>query len=456
MKKLSILTVVLAALGAAAGVYISSNDDETGHVSASERSEKRGPRSSSDDESGSVKVETTKPRKGGIERTTTQPVTVESFESARLFSKVAGYLKEQHVDIGDRVKKGDVLATIDMPELEKEVERDEASVTQAKAHVAQMEAAVESAQADYQAAEALIGEREADVEHAQSTKSYRGKQFERIKKLVEEKAVDVKLQDEAEEHYDAAKAGLLSAKASVVSAKAQATAAKAKIDQAQADLEDAKAKVKVAEATLQKDRVFLDYTKIRSPYDGVITFRGFHPGDFINSRDQGGAKPVLSVDRTDKMRVVLQVPDLDVPYVNKGDDASVDIDALPGRRFPGKVARVSYSEDQTTRTMRTEVDLLNDKDLLRDGMYGKATILLEKASDAVSVPSSALVGDSQNGRGTVYVVRGGKAQKVEVVIGSDNGVETEITSGLKADDDVVIVHRGSIANGVSVAIVNGK
>lgn len=457
-KKISLLTVVLAALGAATGAYFASDSGApTGNVNAQERARRNG-----DDSTGDVKVEVVKPHKGGIERTTTQPGTVESFESARLFSKVSGYLKVQElkgepVDIGTRVKKGDVLAVIDMPELEEAVRRDEASVKQAKAHVIQMEAAVESAEADYEAADALIGERVADVEHAESTMSYRGKQFERIKNLVAEKAVDVKLRDEAEEHYDASKAGLSSARASVASARAQANAAKAKVAQAEADLEDAKAKVSVAEAELHRDEAFLNYTKIVSPYNGVVTFRGYHIGDFINARDQGATIPLLTVDRTDKMRVVLQVPDLDVPYVNKDDDAMVEIDALPGRKFPGKVARVSNSEDQTTRTMRTEVDLENDKNLLRDGMYGKVTVILDRASDGMTVPSSALIGESENGKGHLYVIRQGKAHKIEVVIGADNGIETEIVSGLRADDEVVVhTLKGALANGVAVAVVNGR
>jgi HlyD family secretion protein len=455
-KKISLLTVVLVALGAAAGAYFASESGTpTGHVNAQERSRKP-----SDESSNDVKVEVIKPHKGGIERTTTQPGTVESFESARLFSKVSGYLKEQEldgqpVDIGTRVKKGDILAVIDMPELEEEVHRDQAAVKQAKAHVVQMAAAVESAQADFEAAEALIGEREADVEHAESTLSFRSKQLARITKLVAERALDEKLRDEEEEHYDAAKAGLSSANASVTSARASATAAKAKVAQAEADLEDAKAKVAVAEAELSKDRVFLNYTKIVSPYNGVVTFRGYHIGDFINARDQGATIPLLTVDRTDKMRVVLQVPDLDVPFVNKDDDATVEIDALPGRKFPGKVARVSNSEDQTTRTMRTEVDLENNKNLLRDGMYGKVTVILDKAPDGLTVPSSALVGETENGKGHLYVIRQGKAHKIEVTIGADNGIETEIISGLRADDEVVVhTIKGAIANGVAVAVVN--
>jgi RND family efflux transporter MFP subunit len=187
----------------------------------------------------------------------------------------------------------------------------------------------------------------------------------------------------------------------------------------------------------------------------VVTSRGFFPGEFINARDQGATTPLLTVDRIDKMRVILQVPDLDVPFINEGDEATVEIDALPGRKFPGKVARVSNSEDPTTRTMRTEVDLENDKKLLRDGMYGKVTVILEKGSDALSVPSSALVGDTEGSKGYLHVIRGGKAHKIEVGIGADNGIETEIVSGLKPDDEVVVhVLKGSIANGAAVAVVH--
>lgn len=452
-KQISIVTLVIAGVGAAAGAYLASDSgSDTGHVIAQERAHRS---NAADDSAGDVKVEAVKPRKGGIERTTTQPITVESFESARLFSKVSGYLKEQHVDIGDRVKRGDVLAEIDMPEMEKQVKRDEAAVEQAEAYIVQMQARLKTVKADYEAAEALIGEREADVQHATATLAFKTKVFDRIKELVKQSAVEPQLRDEKEDDYESARAGVSSTKAALVSAKAMATAAAAKIDQAKADLVDAKAKLAVSQEELAKDQVFLDYTIIRSPYDGVVTFRGYHRGDFINARDQGATIPLLTVDRTDKMRCVVQIPDLDVPFVNKGDEAAVQIDALPGRKFNGTVARVSNSEDQTTRTMRTEIDLANDKNLLRDGMYGKVTVMLDKAPDGLTVPSSALLGESDGGKGSLYVIRGGKAHKLEVNIGADNGVEVEVLSGLKADDDVVVhTFKGSISNGVAVAIVN--
>lgn len=466
MKKFSILTVVLLCVGVGAGAYFASESEhQSTSVNASERVNRRAEAATGSESSG-VHVEVIKPHRGGIERTTSQPGTVMSFESARLYSKVSGYLKTQEldgepVDIGTQVKKGDVLAVIDMPETEKEVQRDLAEIEQAKARIVQAKAHIESAKADYEAANALIGERKADVDHAKATLSYRQKQYDRFRELYKQNGVEERVVDEAEDNRDAARAGLSSANASVVSAQAAATASKAKIDQAEADLVDAKAKLEVAKATLDKDKVFLEYTKIRSPYDGVVTFRGFFPGEFINARDQGATIPLLTVDRTDKMRVVLQVPDLDVPFVNPGDEAVIKIVALPDKEFPGKVARVSNSEDPQTKTMRTEVDLDNvelsngDK-LLRDGMYGNVTITLDKPSESLTVPSDALVGESESGKGSLYVVRSGKAHKIEVRLGADDGLNTEILSGLNPDDEVAVHPRGAIGNGVPVTVTKTK
>lgn len=357
-----------------------------------------------------------------------------------------------------------MLAVIDMPELEKEVEREEAAVQQAEAHVVQMKAAVETAKADYAAAKALIGEREADVEDAESMLTYNKKVFDRIAQLARDRGIEQAVVDEKEEKWHASKAALSSAKASVTSAEAQASAAKAKIDQANADLVDAQAKVEVAKASLAKSKVMLGYTKITSPYTGVITARNFFEGDFINARDQGATTPLLVVDETDWMRVVLQVPDLEVPYTNPGDVATVEIDALPNNKFDGKVSRLADSEDPQTRTMRTEVDLENKEGILRDGMYGKVTIVLQEASKNLTVPSSAVHVDSNgehaagagNHRAKLYlwVVRGGKAHKQSVQVGTDNGISAEILTGLKPDDEVVVDSRTALNDGAPVAIAS--
>lgn len=463
MRKQWLLATIVAVVGVSAGAYFAvQNGQSSGQASASEDS---GHDSASGERAnGHVRVKVVKPHKGGIERTTTQPGSVHSFRSAKLYSKLSGYLKEQNVDIGDHVEKGDVLAVIDMPELEKEVEREEAAVQQAEAHVVQMQAGVETAKADHAAAKALIGEREADVEDAESMLSYNKKVFDRIEELWTKKGIERAVVDEKEEKFHASKAALRAANASVTSAEAQASAAKAKIDQADADLVDAKAKVEVAKASLAKTKVMLGYTKITSPYTGVITARNYFEGDFINARDQGATTPLLVVDETDWMRVVLQVPDLEVPYTNPGDVATIEIDALPNHPFPGKVSRLADSEDPQTRTMRTEVDLENKEGILRDGMYGKVTIVLQEASKNLTVPSSAVHVDSNgehaagegNHRAKLYlwVVRGGKAHKQSVQVGTDNGISAEILTGLKPDDEVVVDSRTALNDGAPVAIAS--
>src|SRR5439155_6343103 len=122
-----------------------------------------------------VRVEVVKPKPGGMERTTTQPGSVHAYEYEDVFAKVSGYLKGQSVDIGSPVKKGQLLAVIDAPELEKEVLQAAAAVEQAKAQVKQAEARIVAAKADLAATEKLVPQRQAEVARAKSVLSYRRK-----------------------------------------------------------------------------------------------------------------------------------------------------------------------------------------------------------------------------------------------------------------------------------------
>ena len=404
-----------------------------------------------DSASARIRVEVAHPVQGGLERTTTQAGSVHAFEHARLYAKVSGYLKVQNVDIGDTVKQGQVLAEVDVPELLKAVDQAAASLDQAKAKVKQSAAKIKSAEADREAAAAQVRQSQAEVETQNAKLSYRKKEFDRIKSLVARQAVEQKLADEQLDQYEATIAAKHVAEATVLTSKAQESAMAAKIDQAQADLAESQANVEVAEADLAKAKVMADYMRIISPYDGVVTLRSYHRGDFVRSAAEGGAVPILAVARIDHMRVVLPVPDRDVPFVNRGDPATVRIDALPGREFHGVVSRFAESEDPESRNMRTEVDLPNDDAVLRDGMYGRVTILLEPAAKrSVTIPSSSLIEQSGSGEGAVYVVRDGKAVRVKIHVGKDNGLLAEINTGLSAADSVIIRYNGAIANGSEV------
>ena len=399
-----------------------------------------------------VPVEVVHPKAGGIERTVTQPGTAETYEGADLYSKVSGFLAEQTVDIGTRVKKGQLLARISVPEYDREVERNAAKLGNARAKVEQAKARVTVAEADARAAQKMIGYARSEVQSRTAARVYHEKQYKRIQELNVQQAVDARVADEKQDQFEASQGAELASRERVGAVEAQAEGAAAKIIQAKADLTEAVSEVAVAQAELDKSRVWQEYELIKAPSDGVVTKRTFLVGDFVRAADGGaGHAPVLAVERTDVFRVVVPVPDRDVPYTDVGDEALVQFDALPGKTYKAVVSRFADAEDPGTRTMRTEVDVPNTDGKLRRGMYGVTTLVLQAgAKNAVRVPSAALVTRHPDGTAEVRVVRDGKAHLVTVVVGQDNGIEVEVTGEVSAADRVITRAQGAVAEGTAV------
>jgi RND family efflux transporter MFP subunit len=417
-----------------------------------------------------------------------QPGSVEPFESADLYAKVSGYLSSQtlervevqggkpvfkpvlkdgkpvRVDIGTPVQAGDVLARISVPESEKQVQQDAADVARAESKVEQVGAAITTAEADLGASAAGVALAQAELKSKTSYRAFREKQRDRIKELVNSNSLERKKLEEEEDQAQAAISAELAATEAINAARQKQAAAKARVEQAKADLKYAQSEVAVAKARLEKSQTLLDYAVIRSPYTGVVTKRTYHPGDFVRSAEAGGERvPLLTVERTDVMRVVVQVPERDVPFVDIGDPATVVVDAL-GETVTFKttgtsrveISRTAAAEDPHTRMMRIEVDLTNpDGKLLRRGMYGRATLLLQVGSPtAVRVPSSALVGKAEGGNASVRVVRDDVVHVVPVKYGADNGSDVEIVSGLTPADRVVVRASGPVDNGTQVSVTS--
>jgi HlyD family secretion protein len=335
----------------------------------------------------------------------------------------------------------------------------------ADARVEQMKAAITTAEADLGAAGAAISLCLAEKKSKESYRAYREKQRNRIRDLVATNSIEAKLADENEDQFQAAVSSELAAAEAINAARQKEAAARARVVQARADFRYAAAEVETAKDRLEKSKDLLGYTVIRSPYTGVVTERHFHLGDFIRSADSGYAKgervPVLAVERTDVMRVVIQVPEREVPFVDCGDPAIVEVDALPGVVFKTQgadrvvVSRLAASEDPQTRMMRTEVHVKNPEGKLRRGMFGRVTLILQTgAPDAFRIPSSALFGKADGGKGMVRIVRGDKAALAPVAIGADNGSEVEVLSGLKAEDRVVVLASAAISEGTAVTVSN--
>lgn len=400
-----------------------------------------------EDVRGRTRVKVVKPRQGGLTRSTTQPGTLHYFEMADLYAKAAGFLRAQVVDIGDTVERGQTLAEVFDPEREEDVERAAARVEQAKAEVAQAEALVTVAKAQVRAERADVKEKEAEVAQYTATRKYREKQYVRYVELAVSRVVDERTADERQQDFESAKAGEDVAHAAVESAEGRLAKAVAGVVKAEADLKSARAALGVAEVGLRQTTTLAEYLRLTSPYTGVVTARNYHRGDFIKDASERDTMPVLTVARTDLMRVVVYIPDRDIPDLDRGDEAVVRLDALPGEQFQGEVARFSNAELSTNRTMRCEIDLPNPTGRLRDGMYGNVTILLEKAPDVLTVPSGALHQADAHGQGKLYVVQGGKAVEKTVRVGRDDGMVAEVPEGLGPDDRVVISYSGALADG---------
>lgn len=396
------------------------------------------------------RVEVVAPKLGSIERFSVQPGSLLSFESVELQAMVSGFLKTQNVDIGSRVKKGQVLAVIDVPREENAVKQAAALMDQAKVHARLAEAKVKSMEADRDAAAAALAQTEADLGRLVANHKYARAKYERIQSLVDQQAVDKRLLDEQSRDLESAAAAEETARLAIKTARSQLASAGARIEQAKVDAAEAQSAVHVAESRLAKAQVDVDYAKIIAPFDGVVTHRGFHPGAFIRSASDGAQPPLLTVARVDLMRVVVRVPDRDVVLVNPGDPVVLSIDGLEGRTFRGAVARIASAEESATRTMRVEIDLPNPDGRLREGMYGRASIRLEPIAKRLTIPAGCILDRSDKGQAVVQIVREGKVHRARVQLAAEDGTRVEVASGLRSNDLVILHSSIPLEEGMAV------
>ena len=389
-------------------------------------------------------VQVVKPKPGGLERTCQAASTIASFESVEIISSVAGTLKSLSVDIGSRMKKGDVLAEIDAPGLVKDLELAKIALELAKAKVEQQEAQVETARTDVLAAEGSIKARQAELVSCKSNQAYRKKQLERIKKLEENKAVAVEVVDEEMDKYQSAVARTTAAEAALENAKAEKLQKQSRIRLAQAALKLEQLHTDMAQVGLEKAKVFVDHTRLIAPFDGVVTMRNLAAGDVISTKNP---RAIIKINRTDKMRLIVDVPEKDAVFVRPGMPVDLEIAALGNQRFPSlTVSRMASFLDRKTGTMRVEVDIANPTGQLMEGMAAGASIKLGIINPkALIIPRSCIVDPG------VFVVKDGKARFVPVRFGNSQGNWIEALSGMNADDQVVL-HPAGLKDGTAVEL----
>lgn len=394
-----------------------------------------------------VRVAAAKPTRDTIRRTTEQPGQIEAAETTPIYAKLGGYVESVAVDIGDAVKKGQVLAELRVPETEADLRQKRAAVKQAEAERKQSESAVEVAQAGVQSAQAKVQEIQSGIKRSEADVSRWQAEFARVEQLARERALTGSLVDETRSKLQAAEAGRDEVKAKVRSAEASLAEAKALLDKARSDLEAATSHIDVARFEAERAEAMEGYARIVAPYDGIVVKRGIDTGHLTTPGAAG--EPLFIVARSGIVTITVGVPETEAPFVNPNDQAKVRLQALEGKTFEGKVTRISWALDSATRTLRTEIDLPNADDMLRPGLYAYATIIAEEHKDVLTVPTTAVVSDA--GKTFCVTVEDGHAKRKEVKLGLSDGKRTEVVSGIGEGEMVVEANAASLTDGQAVA-----
>jgi multidrug resistance efflux pump len=298
---------------------------------------------------------------------------------ADLFCQAAGVVDKVLVDIGDQVKKGQVLLQVAAPELEHDLNKSKATVVQAEARVELARLSVEVAEANLEAAKAQVQEAEAVLKRAKAHLDLHQKEYERIRALQKENVVTGDLVLEVRSKLEAATASVAEAEARVRTIQVGVRETQVKRERAAATVKEAEAGVLVARAEVQRAQVLIEQTRVLAPFDGVVVRRSVNVGEFVGPPGPGHREPILTVVRIDTVRAVAEVSENDAARVALETPAVVQVPALPGRSFEGKVTRVSPWIDPKTGTFRIEIDLPNLKGELRPGMFARVDLRMSKA-----------------------------------------------------------------------------
>jgi RND family efflux transporter MFP subunit len=338
--------------------------------------------------------------RGNISDTLEIASEFQPFQEVDVYAKVSGYIQQLNVDYGTHVKQGQVLATLEIPELQQQIQLDEATVRRSEHDLARAKEELNRAQSEYKVAH-LTYTRLADVQKTQP-------------QLVAQEEIDV-------------------AQGKDLEADAEVSAQKSSLDAAEQALVAAK-------ASLGKDQALYDYSRMTAPFEGVVTelyaYRGALLPAGTSSSTNKGDSALCRLSQNDLLRLVIPVPERAVPDLHMGEAVAVNVSGMD-RSFQGKVVRFSDQIDLTTRTMHTEVDVPNPKFELVPGMYASVKIPLHSAAQVLTVPVQA-VQIGGGGKGIALVVApGNKLERRELTLGLQSSTEIEVTAGVHENELVV-------------------
>jgi RND family efflux transporter MFP subunit len=360
--------------------------------------------------SAAVTVGVTKVARKSLERQITLSSELVPFQEIDVYAKESGFVKNLYVDYGSRVQTGQLMATLEIPELEAQLQVDQAAIKNATDEVYRAQHQLKRYQAMYTAL------------HLEYTRL--NGVFESQPGLVAQQEVD--------------------------DAQGKDLAAASEVDSAESSLEAAQSTLLVARSRLIHDQALFAYARITAPFSGVITQRYANLGTLMQAGTSSStqAMPLVKLSEDGLFRLVIPVPESSVRYIRVGDPVEVHVPSL-NRSFPGKVARFSVDVQEDTRTMHTEVDVPNPGRLLMPGMYAETTLTLEAKDNVLAVPLEAV--NHVRDQTTVYVVS--PTAKVEdrvVTVGLETSTDAEVVSGLAEGEPVIVSDRSGLKPGQEV------
>src|ERR1700728_1682925 len=326
-------------------------------------------------------------------RSATWPGTTEAFAQANLYARASGYISKRTVDIGDRVKSGDLLVEIAAPEIEHQIAQAEGTLTQLRANLQQAEANRDLAQVTW----------------------------DRDKKLVQQGWSTL-------QQGDVDRLTLQAREAAVSVASANITAQEAQL------------------RVLNQQKTYLS---VIAPFDGVITQRNIDVGSLVQA-DAASGTILFQLMHSDVMRIQLYVPQDDAFGVTPGTKAVVRVPEMPGREFPGTVTRIADALQPGSRTLLTEIDVPNPDHALSPGLYCKVELKIPRKSLSLIVPSEAIM-FNRDGL-SVAVVKDGVAHIQKITPVRDLGTSVEVNAGVNKGDQVILSPQVDMTDGRKVAI----
>ncbi len=347
-----------------------------------------------------------------VKKTLGRHITLSSelvpFQEIDVYAKESGYVKKLLVDYGSRVKAGQVMAILEIPELEAQLQEDQAEIKNSANQVTRAQHELQRYQAQYNAL------------HLQYTRL--NSVFQSQPGIVAQQEVD--------------------------DAQGKDLAASSQVDAGQAALEAAQSQLSVAKAKLSHDQSLFDYSRITAPFSGIVTERYANLGTLVQAGTNSQAAPIVKLSEDDLFRLVIPVPESYVKYIHVGDPVDVRVPSL-NKTFPGKIARFSVDVKEATRTMHTEVDVKNRDRVLMPGLYADADVALEHRDDIPTVPLQAV--NHEGNKTTVLVV--GKNSELEdrpITLGLQTANDAEVVSGLAEGEEVVVSDRSGLKPGEAV------